>query len=92
MEELTLDGRPLGCIPPALLAATRLRRLVFPNRMRDSERLAVSRADVDGVLLRLPRLEHLDLRGARLATATAIHLARAAPRLEILAADNEAEI
>lgn len=50
--------------------------------------MPISRADVDGILLRLPRLTHVDLRGATLAPATAIHLARAAPGLQILAAED----
>ncbi|KAL4425332.1 hypothetical protein ABPG75_009348 [Micractinium tetrahymenae] len=88
LEELTLRGSSLSSLPPALLAATRLRRLAFPATY---PRMSVTRADVDGILLRLPQLERVDLTGARLAPATAIHLARAAPHLEILAAGDEHE-
>ncbi|KAL4446663.1 hypothetical protein ABPG77_007907 [Micractinium sp. CCAP 211/92] len=89
LSELTVSR--LVRLPESLVNRRGFRKLDLKNSpLRDllpGPYLEVSRADVDGVLLRLPRLEHVDLGGARLTAAAAVELARAAARLEIQAAD-----
>ncbi|KAL4425336.1 hypothetical protein ABPG75_009352 [Micractinium tetrahymenae] len=91
LEELTLDVTVLGRLPPALLQTTRLHTLCFPSAYAPPAALRITRADVDGVLLRMPWLQRLDLTGATLSPAMAIYLARAMPWL-VIRADGDQEL
>ena len=57
LEDLDLGFNRLGRLPPALAAASRLRRLSLVG----NPCAALSRGDVDGVLAHMPHLQELML-------------------------------
>lgn len=76
---LQLTANKLSRLPPALAAATGLTRLC----LLDNGDLALSEADVEGILLRMPRLATLHLGAKRTPAPVLCRLFRAAPQLEI---------
>lgn len=77
LQELHLSG-VLPCLPRALARASNLRRLNL-----GWAQLALSMGGVEEVLLRLPALAHLNIRGLHPAPAVLIRLAQGAPLLHI---------
>lgn len=67
-------------LPPALADATNLTKLVLGHNTR----LVLSAADVDSVLLRLPRLRQLRLDAARTPPDVLARLSSAAPQLQLI--------
>ena len=66
-------------MPPALAAATSLTELSLASNMR----LTLTTADVDGVLLRLPRLHKLHLDVSEMPPHVLDGLSAAAPQLQV---------
>lgn len=77
LGELDLCGNAFTRLPPALAAATQLRRL----DMRNNTHLDVTRYDMDRTLVRMKQLRHLHMTWGRISPAAAVHLFRRMPQL-----------
>lgn len=81
LEALELRDNKLAHLPPVLAAATSLTRLC----LLQNPDLALSDADVDGILLHMPRLAILHLDASRTPAPVVCRLSRAAPQLQVSA-------
>ena len=78
LEELDLYNNAFTRLPPALAAATQLRRL----DMRHNHPLEVTLHDVDHILVRMGQLRHLHMTWSSTSPAAMVHLFRRMPLLE----------
>ena len=78
LTELDLSSNNLARLPPALTAATALRRLLLAR----NERLAVTSADVEHTIQCLPSLQFLDVTWTQTAPDVLEQLRSSLPRLE----------
>ena len=79
---LSLRCARLAHLPAALTSAINLRHLDI-----SSTNIVLKVADVEDVLLQLPRLQSLAMKGLKATPAAMVRLARGAPQLEIAASD-----
>jgi hypothetical protein len=83
LEELDLYGNAFNRLPPALAAATQLRRLDMRlDSMCHSRPLEVTLHDVDHILVRMGQLRHLHMTWSSTPPAAMVHLFRRMPLLE----------
>lgn len=78
LTELDLSSNNLARLPPALTAATALRRLLLARNTK----LAVTSADVEHTLQRLPSLQFLDVMWTQTAPDVLQRLRSSLPQLE----------
>ena len=79
LEELDLYDNAFTRLPPALAAATQMRRLDMRRITRNTMKLTLH--DVDRILLRMGQLRHLDLNWNCVSPAVTVHLFRRMPQL-----------
>ncbi|KAL4421426.1 hypothetical protein ABPG75_010717 [Micractinium tetrahymenae] len=85
LEELTLLGNRFPSLPPALVVAGSLTRLVFHNGSHDWQSpLVLSVADVDNVLAHLPALRKLTTKARCVPEPARERLAAALPQLQVV--------